>query len=475
MMKIDLQDLLKIEEDDKLFSFKITDLEIPLWLLLRIDIYFFIQFNLLNLSNPHVQVNLLKSPLKSKIKYIFSSIMKHPIINKKYDILIFGADINNVLENNLYYNRLYDPLYEQLENKLLLLESSNKFSYSTPRFNREVRYTDIIRILPYIANRFIKEDKKDIEIIDTFINYVTSRVKNILNIDLSTYFNKKYQKIKKIPNYLKIRVYLYNKILNMIKPKLLIIEDAHYGGHAELIKLSKSKNIKVAEFQHGYIGKNHLAYNYLESTKRHLSDFLPDYMLYWGEYWANNSDIPGKKYVIGFPYLEKKVKELFNVEKEIFILVISGGSIPQDYITIINKLLEFFKEKNIVFRPHPSERPAVSERYREIINKGIMIDTGNLYESLSKSHICISLEVSTVLFEATVFCEKVFLIKSRASIPYIDENFPIEIIENAEDLNYMLDKEILSTCNRANIFSPEWKTSFINFLSEVCIRYDSNS
>ncbi|MCS6956144.1 MAG: hypothetical protein NZM44_07305, partial [Candidatus Calescibacterium sp.] len=253
------------------------------------------------------------------------------------------------------------------------------------------------------------------------------------------------------------------------QPNMAIIEDAHYGNSSNLIRICKLHKIKVAEFQHGYIGKNHLAYNWNESIKPFVKDFLPDYMLFWGKYWADNCNIPGIKKEIGFPYIIKKKKSLEETEKSILILIISSGSIPEEYIKLAKFIKSKIKNDRLFFRPHPVERKFVNQIYTEIINDGWIIDENNLHETLSKTIFCVSLEMTTVLFEALLFCSQVILIKSKASEIYIDNNLPFTIVNDFEELNEKLskkDKININPCSYNDIFSENYENNFINFVNE---------
>jgi len=77
---------------------------------------------------------------------------------------------------------------------------------------------------------------------------------------------------------------------------------------------------------------------------------------------------------IGFPYLEEKenmARQLKNQEirDKKNILIISGGSFPKEYNNLVKNLYNFLDRNRlkIVFRPHPSERIALNERYKDII------------------------------------------------------------------------------------------------------------
>lgn len=473
-----IRDLLKIEGDPEILKFKIPELDIPIWLYLRFDLFWYIQRKEIGLEDPHVKVNPYKLPLNLKIKYITYTLRYHPFKGGNNKILIFGPSIANVLENGKYYNRLYDPIIELFGEDVRLIESSDKFIYYYPKHINKFYFSDIITITSALLSKFGMYYRKfNISFRDyesnlySFIDYVEKKCEKLFGISLKDYFKNKLSKLIRMPYKLKIRNFMFRKLLELVKPKLVIINDAHNDGNSDLINLCKRLGIRVAEFQHGYIGQNHLVYNWSDNIREYITDFLPDFMLFWGEYWANNSNIPGLKKVIGFPYLEKKLKEQSTKNKDIFILLVSGGSIPNEYVKIGKVIKERYKDKKLVFRPHPSERPEVNLRYKELLKNGWELDNNDLYSSLSKSYICISLEMTTVLFESTIFCKKVFLIKSNASLPYIDHSFPIPVIDNYKQLFEYVDNDYIEQVDfekiKSKLFNLNWEKNFKQFLIDI--------
>lgn len=460
---MDLRELLKIEEDGELLEYKVTKYNLPLWLFVRSDlIHFYLPQRLFGLENPHVKVSPFDLTLREKWSYVTKTMLKNPFRANKKDILIFGAGINNVFENKYYINRLYDYFWKAFNDKTLLLESSNKFTYPTPRFNKEVLYSDFIPVISKTLSTFIKLQEKDIKIIEKFLSKLKEQVYKVTNLDVSEYVNENKSRLLNLISKVGSRIFFYKKLLELVKPKLIIIEDAHYGAYTDLIYLSKQMNIKVAEYQHGFISAKHLSYNFHLSIHSDLKEYLPDYMLFWGQYWAEGTSIPGEKVIIGFPYIEEKSK---NIIKEKIILVISGGNIPNDIVDFGLKLIKIPKLKHykIFFRPHPSERPAIEERYSLLLENGYELDTGNLYESLKTAEICVGLEASTVLFEAIAYNCKAFLKLSDASSIFYEDHFPFNKFESIEQFLDMLDNSTIRE-DKNFIFAENPIENFRDFL-----------
>ncbi len=456
---MEIDDLLEIESDPRILDFRFKHNNLPMWLYVRHYLFLYILNEYYNLENPHVKVNPYLLPLSKKLKYLWSVLIRHPFRKNRSEVLIIGSSVNCVRENDIYMNKIYDFILE-MNKKVTLIETSHKFIFPYPRlFENQLLYYDIILILSKSIRKFIKIEVEDIKTIKNFVSFLENRysLNSIIKKDIE-------DKLLILSKRIKISTYLHQKLFDLIKPILLIIEDAHYGGYTEVIDLAKRNNIKVAEIQHGLVNKNHLAYNYHKNLYEGIKSYLPDYFLVFGQYFAERIRIPGKCIVIGKDYLNKKAFKL-PLKKNIDILVISSGNIPNFYVELCKILKKEFPEFKILFRPHPSERPALEKRYKEIVQMNIDIDTSNLYERLKDCDVVISGEFSTVILEAIKYIQKVYLVKTNASNIYIEKDEPFLIAENLEDLIYKIEKR-----EKASIKSIEYlwannaRDRFINFL-----------
>ena len=271
---------------------------------------------------------------------------------------------------------------------------------------------------------------------------------------------------------------MHEQFLKIKKPKLIIVEDAHYFGHITFLLKAKKLGIKTAEYQHGYIGFAHPAYNYHENIFENIKEYLPEYFLTHGNYWNEVSRTPSEKIPIGLVELVNKVKSTSIVEKKTKkILFISGGTVFQELNKLIESSLISLKELgfDILLRPHPSEAPAISDRYSNLIEKGVKIDIGNLYETFNTIEIIIGMEVSTVLFEAICFTKKIYLINTEYTKFYEPKNPFIEF-DNAENLIKSI-KENRLILNDLNYFwEMDWKDKYKDFIENtIGVEYDNNN
>ena len=110
------------------------------------------------------------------------------------------------------------------------------------------------------------------------------------------------------------------------------------------------------------------------------------------------------------------------------------------------------------------EKSSVYKLFKNEVNKGLLIDQLELFESLSKSQIVVS-EISTVLFESILYCDNVFLLKTdytktilSSELMYlntVDESNISDILHPYQNLNRM---------KRINYY---WQTPNSKILNEI--------
>ena len=227
----------------------------------------------------------------------------------------------------------------------------------------------------------------------------------------------------------------------------------------------------VIEPQHGFISSTHPAYYYGESVLRSesLTSFFPDYFLSYGPFWTNSIRIPGESVPIGNPHLSESIKT-HEVERSSpspnNILVASSGTTVREtkelLVSLIKRLGDGYK---ILLRPHPLEKKAVYERYKEAIDAGVVIDANeNIYDSIASSALVIA-ETSTVLFESLALLKPTKLFNSSYSKEYLtDELKHISVL----DINSgkLAESEFDPREAADYYWIADWKVAFHNFVSE---------
>jgi hypothetical protein len=256
--------------------------------------------------------------------------------------------------------------------------------------------------------------------------------------------------------------------------KLLLKEDACYGGNGvPVIYAAKLNKIPVAEYQHGAISKGHDGYNVADALLVNTSfhKVLPDYLLTYGKWWSNQTNMPIKKIPIGNPHLTESTTGLAQANKcKDMILILGDGIETNLYLELASHIYGFVQNQGltVAFRPHPFERDRVRSMQ---LPRGVVLDTqSDIYPSLIKSRVVIS-ELSTGLFEAVGLSDMVLLWdtdKSRFAFPEI----PFKSFSTIDELETLLKNDTpydvgSNSIPASELWEPNWKQNYLRFVEGV--------
>ncbi|WP_448375361.1 CDP-glycerol glycerophosphotransferase family protein, partial [Fervidobacterium sp.] len=235
--------------------------------------------------------------------------------------------------------------------------------------------------------------------------------------------------------------------------------------------------IKVGEFQHGVITKLHPAYNYGAAVFNNegYKEYLPDYLLTYGDFWNEQVTTPSKKVTIGNPHFWFNYDRFkatpgieTKVEKSKKILIVSQGTVTNINVELAKKLSNMVEsDYKIVFRLHPGE-VAFKERYQELFNyNNIEVnDSGDIYQLILSSDYVVSV-YSTTIFEAASFGKPVYIYRHPLSELYIPENLGLWFSTAKELLKLIINDRKASNDFDLNYFwNEKWKENYLSFLEQ---------
>ena len=457
-------DLLKVEDNKELFQYKFHKMNVPIWFYVRNEVFREVIDSEFSQSDPRVLSK--KRTLFEMLKYFYLTIIKNPFFANSADIYFFGSDVVNIKQEGEFINRLYQDFYEISPNKTQILESSTMRSYQRPKKNKTIYYSDFLELMTIFLSKFSRVKKEDKKSISQLITLLKNNMKYKALDDL--YFIKLEKLLWIISTRVKASSFIYKCLFKIKKPKLIILEDASYGSMGHIILLARELGIKTAEYQHGYIGLSHRAYNHNLKHKEN-QQYFPDYFLDYGKYWGSQCRIFSKKISIGSPNIIKTL-ENYTVEKNDLktILFISGGTSPQEITELIIDLEKDsqFKNYKILFRPHPAERAFLDERYSILRDLNIEIHNDNLYDALVSVDYVISDGVSTVLYEALYFMKKIYMMNTRFTSFY-ESNSIFPIFDTSSELKTLILKNIEVEQDKNDIWDKDWKNNYQNFINKV--------
>lgn len=471
---------IKFEYEEDLFNKEIQG--VKFWHYIRYSIYCKILKEKYNLGQEHSDLSGKKfiTRVWYKLKQIPNFILKNPLYRlDQKDILVLNHQRR--VKNGNYYDCIYtDKILENIKKTYYVFEEPYLEKHFKPIRTKNIRYFDYINFIKAVKKIFFKFINPNFgKLCSNDINrlfLLFNAINKVFNINFD-----KYEKIKDVENLIlnyKISKKYYEKILNKIRPKV-IIEVASYGfGRFLFNELAKKRGIKIIELQHGVIGKYHIAYNFYRKLELEV---FPDYIFLFGEYWKNNTRFPLKKeklIVTGFPYFKDRLEELTknsrkNNKKE-NILFISDGIVGKQFSKLAVKLDKLIDHKkyNIIYKLHPGEYDRWKRTYPWLINSTFKIVDNNkkdIYHYLSKSEYLIGVR-STVIFEGLGFNLKTFIYKiyGYQDMKDLYENNYAQLVTSVEDIVGGLDS------NKKNIENIEffWKSNslknIINNLNNIC-------
>ncbi|WP_235068973.1 hypothetical protein [Turicibacter sp. TJ11] len=359
------------------------------------------------------------------------------------------------------------------KDNLIIMEKSYQGKH-VPRIDEcDVMYMDFIDIITYITSPILKLMHNrsllnlEIEMIDVI---------NILENELNLKINPKkiLLDVKNLYIHYKIKYFLLNKILNKINPRL-IIEVVHYNFENMIInEIAKKKNIRTIELQHGILGKKHINYNY---SKKRIHSFFPDEIFLFSEYWKYNTRLPiddSRQHIVGFPYIEKYVKNNNLYKKRECILFISQATIGYELSKLAVQLGEELRERNlnykIIYKLHPAEYLCWKVNYPWLYENSDFIEVIdyniNIYNLFEKSFIQIGV-YSTALYEGLAFDLETYIL-NMSEADFVSDLYTsgyAVLINNISDIIYLLKQLNVNKTSKKNHF---WSQDALEKMIQLC-------
>lgn len=191
---------------------------------------------------------------------------------------------------------------------------------------------------------------------------------------------------------------VFDKLLRQKKPSHFYFV-VGYGLEA-FIDAAHENGVHTVEFQHGTLGRGHLAYDYKNWNK---VPYFPEIMLGFGQAWFEDINFPQntKRVMIGNPYLERRIQSARKRSNRVSktLLVISQGSVSE---AISKEVIAFAKARpdwQVWYRPHPGENAEeVRARFRKISSVAVDAHT-HFTEQAASAEVALGV-YSTAVIEA---------------------------------------------------------------------------
>lgn len=469
---------IKFEYEEDLFSKEIQG--IKFWHYIRFSVYDKILKGRCNFGQSHTILSRHFSirRILLKFKQIPNLIFFNSIRNlKPKDMLILNSARR--IKDGYFYSCIYTDIFLKNMNKsYYVFEFPYNERHYKPIKTKNLRYFDYIKIIRdfkifynmnliklKIIQDFSKDEKKYLKSLAKKINeYFKSNIINEEFFRIIKYVILKYRFSKKY----------YEQILYKVSPNILIEVNSYSFNNLLFNELAKKRGIKIIELQHGEITKYHVAYNFYRKINL---DTFPDYIFLFGDFWKKNANFPIMKkqlIVTGFPYMENKINNCNNYNKEINnvknILFISQGTIGKKLSKLAVDLNEIINQKKyrIIYKLHPGEYDRWKIEYPWLLNKSIDVidnNTKDIYYFFQRSKYQVGV-YSTALFEGLYF-DLITIIYKVNGYEYVEELYKkgyAILISSAKEIKNNLEN------HKKVIIDKEffWKSnSTINILDNI--------
>lgn len=448
------------EEKRNLFKWKL--LGVNIWEYIRLGVFDIIDSKLVRV-NYYEDYYYIKENSTKLHPRILKELPKR-FLNKK-DILFVNMSRRQEI-NNVYYSPYLDGLVNELnysyyileararENRNIKIVTPNVLFYDPDNMGCKVKKNENIDLK---INRFIEIIEHDFKI-NLTLNDRNSISKNIYSV----VYNRKNFKL------------YYKLLLNIIRPKIIIIIGAALQYNRYLIEAAKEMDIPTVEYEHGF--NNALSMDAYYSKLYDIGSTV-DYRWTYGKAIIYSYKLPFKKeriVAVGNEFHNQRVRELIN--ENIGIIEVNDKKnilFISDY-TIISRLAELAVELSeiadahkyrIIFKLHPGEIDW-RDKYPCLLNSKVVVkgmDHKNDINYYILQSSCVVGTVSTALTEAVELKKKLyiynksiysigseFLYKNGYATLFNDVNELIKLIEDDRpllNLDNLYEKNPISNVN----------------------------
>jgi len=427
-----LDKFLITEENNKLFKLQIKGNYI--WPIIRFNLYSLILQKSSKTQENHPKANAVNTLITFFRNFIPSIARSTFWIKRKKKTVILNH--KRKIKNT---EGLFECKYTEflMDDNTYVFEAPFNDKHFKPYETKNVYYLDIILNIARIYGIYGSKSQISKEDTDK-LNWLKNIVESEFNINIED-FNAF---VLKMLYKHKATSFFAKHLLKKVKPEKLIVAVAYSDANMPFVEQAKKMGVKVIEIQHGIMGVNHVAYNFL---KKDELTWFPDEIWVWSNYWKKSSRFPiseDRILVKGFPFLDRyknniRIKE---TDKKQF-LIISQGPYSDELVGFASDLNRKLDQRKyqVIFKPHPSELATGRKKFERLTNENIIVsEKSNIYELQATAAYQIGVS-STALFEGLEFGLKTFILDiGRVNVWKGVED--IMIVNNEEDiLNQLRD------------------------------------
>lgn len=337
--------------------------------------------------------------------------IKNPFFKvQKKDILIFPSP-RRILIDSKYYAYWTDIIQDSFNEIAVSAEFLNVVTHFKPYWNPNVIELDYFDIYPILARTITPCVKKKIKIM---IQKESIKLSLLFQNEMKIVLSSNYFENLIMPRYYAwyLKKKKLKKFISMISPKVIVEVCGYSTNNLIINEIADELNIVTVEMQHGIMGFDHIAYNYL--SKKRMKQH-PKKLFVYSNYWKQHCRFPiGENNIIpvGYYYAEMQ-KQKFprqSYDEEIVrILVLSQPVFHEKFINALKYCIDSLELESIQYRiiikPHPTERNRLDEWQECLGKKNIEVINDpeiSLYSLFSESDIQVG-ATSTSIYEGLIY------------------------------------------------------------------------
>ena len=398
-------------------NFRLFDLgkneDLPIWDLIRVDMYYRYVYNYASNNNISGYTNLLYG---SWPRTIWVWIKSLPLFFKRNKIVFYSRPRDVRKDGKAYDKILNDMITTCPEDQRLIIGGiSHKGQISYNYYN--------INLLIYVLKLFIR--KYDLH--KDWVYTVIAAFKSTYNVEIAP------NDVIRLVNYNILQTKALFILFKWLKPRKIFSSDPFKPIYAAAKKLG----IQTYEFQHAGIFFDYLAYSYPAKIISTSNIAWANNYVTFGTKWGINNNIPAS--IINLGNNEFK-PVLFNRPlNENYYLVISDDEHNNVLRPIALELSKRLEDSIIIYKLHPSEYNNISsyqEYFEGLSNVIIATNEYPLFDLIKYMNLMV-LVYSSAFFEAISLNKKVAVLKHDTYYllnDFVDAEPNAKIVESIDDI-----------------------------------------
>lgn len=480
-----LADILRIEDCPEILALRCPDTGIPLWTTIRLAFVRLIMGDLLYgsdlVGNGGARGALGGASPLGKLSVVGKAFVHNAVRlarpQPNFPVIIMATGVRLEKREGKYFNCLSDYFVSAAPAQTLAIEELFGTQWPFPRQHNAVLLQTPLRVDGVVRGR-LRAGAFHAQA-QALVELACQRAQALIGWQPSAQRRRWLEAYcasasgSLLPRYRK-----YRAVFSKAGARIVIKEEACYGGadNAAAMLAARHLNIVTAEYQHGAITTGHDAYNYAPAiiANAEYRKIIPDYLLTYGVWWGLQMNSPVEVVAVGNPHRSATLEGApFADGRRRRILVLGDGMSTGLYEALCARLTAALAGAvEVVFRPHPLERAAVSASHPTGLFGNARIDSNpDIYQSFREAGTVIS-EVSTGLFEAIGLVPRIFIwdtAKARFSVP----SHGFQGFSDADELVRLMGDDAAGQVSREqaeSLWAPCWQQNYLEFLEKVVVR-----